>query len=104
VRLLEERVVGLRSWVERRKAKKTFYGLRVTFYVRSKSEIKVSGLGLRMKGEREEIKVSSFKFQVSSNNGVDEKIIVGAPSRRDSTLIAPRRRSYEKKVLLRVGW
>jgi len=57
-----------------------------------------------MKGEREEIKVSSFKFQVSSNNGVDEKIIVGAPSRRDSTLIAPRRRSYEKKVLLRVGW
>jgi len=42
--------------------------------------------------ERGEIKVSSFKFQVSSNNGVDEKIIVGAPSRGDQCLIAPRRR------------
>ena len=34
---------------------------------------------------------------------MDEKIIVGAPSRRDQCLIAPRRRSYEKKVLLGVG-
>jgi len=62
-------------WVLGRKTKKKrFYGLRVTFYVRSKSEIKVSGLGLRMKGEREEIKVSGFKFQVSSKNkGVGDK-------------------------------
>ncbi len=36
-----------RKTVVRRKGKKTFYGLRVTFYVRSKSEIRDLGFGIK---------------------------------------------------------